>query len=136
MHRSKHRRYSITSSAATSSGLRHGEAEYLSGLRVDDEFELSRLHDWQLRRFGAPHSPPMTMMPSSRRINGPPHYSALQLALELVPVAPIRTVGENLVRTRLDHARLAQPQRVKTARILGIVVPPTYVRISLSVCNA
>jgi hypothetical protein len=63
--RSKHCRYSITSLAATSSGLWHGEAEYLSGLRVDDEFELSPLHDWQLRRFGAPHNPRMTMMPST-----------------------------------------------------------------------
>src|SRR2546423_168678 len=35
-------------------------------------------------------------------------WSALQLALELVPVAPVRSVGENLVRTRLDHACFAQ----------------------------
>src|SRR5215475_1748447 len=33
--------------------LRHGNAEYSCGLVIDDQFEFRRLHDWQVRRFGA-----------------------------------------------------------------------------------
>jgi len=41
-------RYSTTSSAATSS--LSGTAEHPGGRDVDDQFELARLHDWQLRQ--------------------------------------------------------------------------------------
>src|SRR2546428_1484684 len=37
--------------------------------------------------------------------------SPLQLAFELVEETPIRTVGDDLVGARLDHAGLVQPQR-------------------------
>src|SRR5215470_4914591 len=32
---------------------RHGEAEHAGGLRVDDQIELVRFDNWQLRGFGA-----------------------------------------------------------------------------------
>ena len=50
------RSHSITSSAATSS-FRHGEAERLGGLEIDDEFELGRLHDRQVCRLLALKNP-------------------------------------------------------------------------------
>ena len=45
--------HSITSSATASSDRRHGEAEHPGGLGVDDQLELARLHDRQVRRLGA-----------------------------------------------------------------------------------
>ena len=33
--------------------LRHGEAERLCGLQVDDQLEFRRLLDWQIGRIGA-----------------------------------------------------------------------------------
>ena len=45
--------YSITSSARASSDGRHVEAEHPGGLGVDDQFELGRLHDRQVRRLCA-----------------------------------------------------------------------------------
>jgi len=30
----------------------HGETECLGGLQVDEEFEMCRLLDWQVRRLG------------------------------------------------------------------------------------
>src|SRR5262249_15497084 len=53
--------------------------------------------------------------------------SCFQLALELVPEAPIRAIGEDLVRTGLDHARVVQAKRVEAYRILRIVVAPLRV---------
>src|ERR1700746_173865 len=47
----------------------------------------------------------------------PSQGSRLQLAFELVQKAPIRAVGDDLVRARLDQARLVQPQRVKPHRV-------------------
>ena len=32
---------------------RHGEAEHSGGLRIDDQLELVRFDNWQLRRLGA-----------------------------------------------------------------------------------
>ena len=53
MHRSKNNRsYSITSSATDKQRLRHGEAEHPGGPGVDDQLELGRLHDRQVRRLG------------------------------------------------------------------------------------
>src|SRR6516162_10794059 len=59
--------------------------------------------------------------------NGRAGMLNLQLALELVPVAPVRAVGKNLVRIRLDHAGFAQPQRVETDRVIGAVLAPLLV---------
>src|SRR5262245_49971019 len=53
--------------------------------------------------------------------------STLQLALELVEEAPIRSVSDDLVGARFDHAHFAQPQRKKPERVFGIVVPPLVV---------
>src|SRR6266849_4890130 len=50
--------------------------------------------------------------------------SALQLALEFVHEAPVRSFGNDLVRIRLDHAAFAQPQRVEPDRVFGIVIAP------------
>ena len=48
------RRYhSITSSARGEQRRRHGEAEHPGGLGVDDQLELGRLHDRQVRGLGA-----------------------------------------------------------------------------------
>src|SRR5262249_50079344 len=54
--------------------------------------------------------------------------SALQFALELVEEAPIRSVSDDLVGGRLDHAHFAQPQGKKPDRVFGVVVPPLVVR--------
>src|SRR5271167_291206 len=53
--------------------------------------------------------------------------SRLQLALELVEKAPIRAVGDDLLRAGVNHADLAQPQRVESHRVLGVVLPPLVV---------
>ena len=47
------RSHSITSSARASSDRRHVEAEHPGGLVVDDQLELGRLHDRQVRGLGA-----------------------------------------------------------------------------------
>ena len=45
--------HSITSSARGEQRRRHGEAEHPGGLGVDDQLELGRLHDRQVRGLGA-----------------------------------------------------------------------------------
>src|SRR5262249_60747156 len=54
--------------------------------------------------------------------------SCFQFALELVPEAPIRAIGEDLVRTGLDHAGIAQSKRIETYGVLRVVVAPFRVR--------
>src|SRR5262245_49278522 len=54
--------------------------------------------------------------------------SRFQLALELVPEAPIRAISEDLVRTGLDHAGVAQSQRIEAYRILRVIIAPLRVR--------
>src|SRR5215472_13223500 len=73
-----------------------------------------------------PPSPPKGEGGAAARpcLNLAPMGSPLQLALQLVHEAPVRGVGNDLVGIRLDHAGLAQPQRVKAHRVLGIVLPP------------
>src|ERR1700730_57863 len=57
-----------------------------------------------------------------------PLRSRLQVALELVQKAPIRAVGDDLLRGRLDEAHLMKPQRIIADRVLGIVFAPFVVR--------
>src|SRR6267143_2872210 len=54
--------------------------------------------------------------------------SRLQLALELVQKAPIRAVGDYLLRARLDEADFVKPQGIIADRVLGIVFAPFVVR--------
>src|SRR5262249_21010487 len=54
--------------------------------------------------------------------------SRFQLALELVPEAPIRAISEDLVRTGLDHAGIAQSKRIEAYGVLRVVVAPFRVR--------
>src|SRR6266481_2727315 len=48
----------------------------------------------------------------------------LQLLLQLVEGAPIGASGEDLLRARLDHPRLMEPERVEAHRIGRVVLPP------------
>src|SRR6516165_12243297 len=57
----------------------------------------------------------------------PRAWLRLQLAFERVEEAPIRVLGDDLLRGQLDEARLAHPQRVKPDRVLGVVLPPYVV---------
>src|SRR5262249_7881785 len=57
----------------------------------------------------------------------PPPGSRLQLAFELVEEAPIRAVGDDLLRTRLDEPQFVKTQRVIPERILGVVFAPFIV---------
>src|SRR5262252_4712883 len=59
--------------------------------------------------------------------NGRARMLNLQLALDLVEETPVRSLGDDLVGGRLDHARFAQTQRIEPDRVLGIVVPPLRV---------
>jgi len=52
---------------------------------------------------------------------------SLQLALELVEEAPVGRLRNELVWRRLDHAGVAQPQRVEANRVLGIILAPFVV---------
>src|SRR5437763_3774862 len=57
-------------------------------------------------------------------LSGP---SCLQLAFKLIQKAPVRSFGNDLAGCGLDHASFAQPQRVETQSILGIVLAPFVV---------
>src|SRR3984893_4478617 len=58
-----------------------------------------------------------------------PLRSRLQLAFELVQKAPIRAVGDYLLRGRLDEAHLVEPQGIKADGVLGVVLTPFVVRV-------
>src|SRR6266404_4450714 len=64
---------------------------------------------------------------ASRRL---PVYcsSRLQLAFELVQEAPIRAVGDDLLRARFDHTSVAHAQCIEADRVLGVVVAPFLIR--------
>src|SRR6266536_6448792 len=51
----------------------------------------------------------------------------LQLLLQLVEGAPVAASGEDLLRARLDHPRLMEPERVEAHRIGWVVLPPPSV---------
>src|SRR6516165_2992474 len=53
--------------------------------------------------------------------------SGLKLALEVVPEMPIRSLGDDLVGRRLDHADFAQAQRIEPQGIRWIVCAPLRV---------
>src|SRR6266542_975152 len=57
-----------------------------------------------------------------------PSTLTLQLLLQLVEEPPVRGLGEDLLGTRLDHARLVQAEGVEARRVLGVVLPPFAVR--------
>jgi len=50
--------------------VRNGKAERLSGFKIDDQFKLGCLHDWQFGRISA--TPPSRLMNSRRLIASPP----------------------------------------------------------------
>src|SRR5437660_4026031 len=54
--------------------------------------------------------------------------SSLHLAFELVEEAPIGSLGDDLLRARLDEARFVQTQGIESDRVLGVVFPPFVVR--------
>src|ERR1700741_5603281 len=58
----------------------------------------------------------------------PPSTSRLQLAFELVEKPPIGAFGNDLLRARLDEARLAHAQRVEAHRVRSVIVSPSVVR--------
>src|SRR3984893_4216777 len=58
----------------------------------------------------------------------PPGRSHLQLAFELVEKAPIRAVGNDLLRTRFDETHFAHAQCVEPDRVLRVVFAPFIVR--------
>src|SRR5262245_31501620 len=68
------------------------------------------------------------LLPLVGAVNTSPVSSSLQLALELVEVAPVGALRDYLAGCRLDHARFVQTQRVKANRVLGVVVAPTGIR--------
>src|SRR6516162_10149879 len=53
--------------------------------------------------------------------------SRLQLAFQLVEEAPIRTLGDDLLRGGLDYAGLAQQQRKEAHGVLGVIIAPFVV---------
>ena len=54
--------------------------------------------------------------------------SRLQLALEFVEEAPIRVLGDQRLRARLNQADFVQPQCVETQRVLRVGFPPEVLR--------
>src|SRR2546421_2278474 len=53
--------------------------------------------------------------------------SHLQLAFEFRQEPPIRTVGDDFLRVRLDQSGFVQAQGIEPERVLGVVVPPPVV---------
>jgi hypothetical protein len=54
--------------------------------------------------------------------------SGFQFTFELVEEAPVGALGNQLVRTGLDHPRLVQAQSLEPQRVLGVVLAPAAVR--------
>src|SRR5512145_1702252 len=52
---------------------------------------------------------------------------AFQLLFELVQKAPVGALGDDLLRRRLDHADLVEPERVEADGVLGIIVAPAVI---------
>ena len=50
-----------------------------------------------------------------------------QLFPDLLQEPPVRAGRDDLVGRRLDHAELAQTQRLETDRVLGVVLPPAAI---------
>ena len=65
-----------------------------------------------------------------------PKTSSLQLLLQLVEKPPVRALGDDLLRARLDHADLVQAQGVEAQGVLRVVGAPSVVASSLRVSNA
>jgi hypothetical protein len=65
------------------------------------------------------------------------HYghSGLELFLELVEKSPVRALGDELFRTRLDEADLVQTQSMEAERVLGIGISPAAIRQVLQNCQ-
>src|SRR3954464_1620971 len=53
--------------------------------------------------------------------------SRLHLALELIEKAPVRVLGNELLRVGLDQPGFLHAQRVKPERVIGIIVAPDVV---------
>src|SRR5690242_3593237 len=54
-------------------------------------------------------------------------FLGLQLEFELVEEAPIRVLGDELLRGGVDQPRLVQAQGVEAERVLRVVLPPNIV---------
>src|SRR2546428_4335593 len=50
--------------------------------------------------------------------------SSLQLLLQLVEKAPVGPLGDELLRARLHHTDLVEPQRIEAHGVLGVVLAP------------
>src|SRR6478672_7541789 len=55
----------------------------------------------------------------------PSHF---QLLLKLIQKPPFRAAGDELIGIRFDHPALAQAQRVKAQRVLGVRLSPAAIR--------
>src|SRR3954468_5009029 len=60
--------------------------------------------------------------------------SRLHLALELIEEAPVRVLGNELLRVGLDQSGFLHAQRIKAERVLGIIVTPHVVTDILPQC--
>src|ERR1043166_6270773 len=56
-----------------------------------------------------------------------PSLLSLQLLLELLWEPPVGALGDELLRTALEHTSLVQAEGVKAHRILGVVLAPLVV---------
>src|SRR5215471_5498971 len=90
--------------------------------------EVARKRHMHRSRKYAPHSITSSARASSvagtSRAESAALALALQLALELIEEAPVSSLREDLGRTRLDDARLAETQGPEPHRVLGFVLPP------------
>src|SRR5438552_3189496 len=87
----------------------------------------SRAPDCLRASAGRPHlsGRPSGQAPLSRSARRP--SLSLELSLQLVEEAPVRALGDNLLRARLDHPRLVEAEGVEAHRVLRIVDAPLVV---------
>src|SRR5262245_40637593 len=65
---------------------------------------------------------------SRTRITDTTTNLCLQFLLQLPQKPPIGALSDNLLRTRFNHSRLLEAQRVKADAVLGVVIAPLAVR--------
>ena len=66
-------------------------------------------------------------MISAKVRTGSAKVSGLQLAFELVEETPVRSVGQDLLRGRLDHAGLLHAQCIEPHAVFGVEHAPLVV---------
>src|ERR1700674_2159916 len=77
--------------------------------------------------FGAASTEPPTQLATAASKTASRITLTLQLLLQLVEEPPVGALGDQLLRARLDHARLVQAERVEADRVLGAVLAPPAV---------